>query len=144
VGQELIVPGTGEVVDLDDEVATTRAIIGLREFEAQIAAVKRELTEAVKARMKVLGVKTLTLPDGSKASLSGGPTPVYDAEAIEVALRKAGMPEDRIREIVVERVSYTVAPVMAKQAAAANPRYAKAIAKNRTMQPGATYVTVKK
>jgi len=46
-------------------------------------------------------------------------------------LRAAGMPEDRIREVVVEEVSWTVAAVKANQAARANPEYAAAVDRAR-------------
>jgi hypothetical protein len=143
VGQELVVPGTGELVDLDDEVACVNALSAIGDFEQLIREAKRELTAAVVARSKLLGVKTFKLPDGRKASLTAGAETVYDAEAVEEGLRAAGMPEDRIREIVQETVTYRVRAVEAKRAAAANPEYARVVDEAKRVEPKTVYVNIK-
>ena len=130
-GQDLVVPGSGEIVDLNDEIACCRALQDLAELERLIEYAKRELVNAVAERSRVLGTKTITLPSGVKAQIGSEVSVVYDAEAIEEGLREAGMPEDRIREIVLEDISHKVKAVEAKRAASANPAYAAVIDANR-------------
>jgi Arc/MetJ family transcription regulator len=111
------------LVDLEDEVAVAQGLVDLRNFESLVKEAKAILTDAFRARTQVLGTKTVHLPDGRVASLSAEKEIEYDAEAIEEALRALGMPEERIREIVEERVSYKVRAVEMKRAAGANPEY---------------------
>lgn len=127
---ELVVPGIGEVVNLDDPRQVSLALDAVRDLERTLRAVKGELTRAIVHASEIAGTKTLYL-EGVKAVVKSGPVTVYDAEAIEAGLRQAGMPEDRIREIVVETVTYSVAAVKAKQAAGANPAYAAVIDANK-------------
>ena len=54
------------------------------------------------------------------------------------------MPEKRIREIVVETVSYSVRAGEAKKAAAANKKYATIIESHTTEHDGTPYVTISK
>lgn len=141
---EIAIPGTWEIVSLDDEAACAQALASLREFESQIREAKAALTNAIVERSKVLGSRTLHLPSGLKAVVKGGGETVYDAEEIEAGLREAGMPEDRIREIVKETTSYSVAAVKAKQAAAANEAYAQVIAEHSRFVPKAQYVSLER
>lgn len=126
-GHEIVLPGTGQVVNLEDEVGASLALDALRGFESQIAEAKRTLVEAIAQRSAVLGSKSIRLPDGRTAQVSGGKETIYDSERIERELREAGCPEERIREIVEETVTYRVRAVEAKRAAAANPEYRRII-----------------
>jgi hypothetical protein len=54
------------------------------------------------------------------------------------------MTEERIREIVVEEVSYTVKAVEANRAASVNPAYAQAVAEARKEIPQRPSVTVER
>lgn len=123
----MALPHSGEVVDLTDAAACANALDELRRMEAQIGEAKRALSSAIVDASKILGTKSIKLDGGRTATITGGPVPHYDAEAIERDLRVLGMPENRIREIVKEEVTYTVRAVEAKRAAGANPEYAKVI-----------------
>jgi hypothetical protein len=125
--EELVLPHTGELVDLNDELACGVALDELRRVQAQIGHAVRAVSEALAARAAVLGTKTIPLSGGRQATIGGGTKKVYDAQEIEKGLRALGMPEDRIRDIVVETVTWTVKAVEAKRAAAANPAYADVI-----------------
>lgn len=138
---ELVVPGVGEVVDLTDTRQVALALDTVRDLERQLRGVKAELTNAIVYASRTEGVKTLHF-EGCSATIKGGTETNYDAEAIELGLREAGMPEERIREIVKETVSYTVDAVKAKQAAAANPAYAAVIDAHRVSNEKAPYVTI--
>jgi hypothetical protein len=139
---ELMVPGIGEVVALDDPKQVAVALDGVRDLERQLRLVKTELTNALVYASQVEGTKTLHLEGGLKATIKSGSETVYDAEQIEIGLREAGMPEERIREIVVETVSYAVAGVKAKQAAGANESYARIIDAYKRVEEKAPYVTI--
>jgi hypothetical protein len=139
---EIVVPGTGQVVDASDEVGCAMALASVVEFEMAIKAAKQDLYRAIEERSRVLGSKTIPLPDGRKAVVKSGPVTEYDAEAIEVGLREMGMPEERIRQIVVEEVRYKVSAVEAKRAAGANPVYAEIIDANRREVEKPPYVSI--
>lgn len=134
-GDMVLVPWTGQVVDRDDVPALAVTLADVREHEARVAEVKRGLSQALAEQAELRGTRTLNLGDGRKAKVSGDTETVYDAEAIETDLRAAGMPEDRIREIVREEVTYRVVAVEANRAAKANPAYAAIIDRHKTTRP---------
>jgi hypothetical protein len=138
---ELVIPGIGQVVQLDNPKDVALALDAVRDLERSLRYVKTELTSALVYRSQVEGSKTIHF-EGGKAVLNSSMEIAYDPEAIEIGLREAGMPEDRIREIVVEMVSYKVNAVRAKQAGSANPAYAAVIEANRTEKEKAASVTV--
>jgi hypothetical protein len=139
---ELVIPGSGELVDLSDERQCVKALLAVREFEQQLRAAKAALTEAVVERSRLLGEKTITLSDGLRAEIRGGSEVVYDAQALEADLRALGMPEERLREIIIEEVAYKVSAREAKRAASANPQYAAVVASARHEVEKPHYVVV--
>ena len=142
MSEELALPGTGEVVSLDKEVECVQALAAIRSFESQIKEAKGILTQAIVDRSRVLGTKTIHLPDGSKAEVKGGPAAQYDIVEIEENLRALGMPEERIREIIVEEVSYKLNKREANRAAAANEDYAAVISNAERMEESPYYVSI--
>jgi hypothetical protein len=128
----LVVPGVGEIVNLDDYRSCATALDGIRDLEQQLREVKAELQRAIAHEAERQGTKTLIIEGGRKAVLFGGRELSYDAERLELGLREAGMPEERIREIVEETVTYKVKAVEAKRAASANPEYAYVVDSCRT------------
>lgn len=123
-----MIPGTGELVDLADTAAVAHGLAALREFKQQVADADAALTEALIEESVRQGTKTLHF-DTVKVEIRGGRAVEYDAELIEAGLRRAGMPENRIREIVVETVDHRVSAANAKQAASASAAYRKVIEK---------------
>lgn len=124
---ELAVPVIGEVVNLDDYQACSLALDQIRFVESQFREAKGILTRAIAEEAAKQGTRTLELRDGRKAVVSGGRETEYDAEGILDGLAAAGMPQERIVEIVTETVSYKVHAVEAKRAANANAAYATVI-----------------
>ncbi len=122
---ELVVPGIGQVVNLDDPKEVALALSSVRDLEYMFRAVKTDLTRALVYASELEGRKTLYLGEemNVKVEIKGGSETIYDAEEIELGLREAGMSEKRIREIVVETTSYKVSAAEAKRAAAANDKY---------------------
>lgn len=142
--EEMALPHSGELVDLSDEVAVGVALDDVRRMQAHLHQAVRVLSDALAARAAVLGTKTVALSGGRKAEIKGGPEKHYDAQEIERGLRELGMPEDRIREIVTEQVTYTVRAVEAKRAAAANPEYARIIERATTEVERPVSVTIRR
>ena len=138
----MLIRWTGEVVPLSDVTACARALTDLREAETEIRQMKATLTALIVEECGRRGVKTLHL-EGVTAEIAGGSSTVYDAEVIEQELREAGMPEDRIREIVEETVSYRVRAVEAKRAAGMNPTYRGIMERNSRTEEKPWTVRVK-
>lgn len=140
---ELVVPGLGMLVDLERPNECAFALDDIRNLEWQLRQVKLALTEKLVEHAQIEGSKTLHFPGGS-AELRFGTSTEYDAAQIELGLRAAGMPEERLREVVKEKTSYTVAANEAKRCAAANPAYAKVIADHSRTVEQTPSVSVKR
>ena len=122
-----VLPHSGEVVSLSEEVTCAVALDEVRRMQAHLNEAVKVLSAAIAARGAVLGSKTVKLSGGRKAVISGGTAYVYDAQDLEQRFREAGMPEERIREIIREEITYKVNATEAKRAAGANPEYARAL-----------------
>lgn len=161
-GTDLIVlplPETGELVPLDRLIGAldngvdlalnggpddqARLLEAFRLLDANVARMKRTLSQAIAAHAEVVGAKTLRA-GGVKLVVKGGSETIVDAEMLAASYRRAGMPEDRVNEIVVETVTRKVDLVKAKQAAAANPKYKRALARASTTRETPVSVSVEK
>lgn len=142
-GTDLVLPG-GELISLTDTAACARALDELRDLEHRIKELKAMLTDAIQDESRRQGTKTLALSGGIQATVNGGEKVLWDAQALEAGLREAGMGEERIRQIVIEEVSYSVQAVEAKRAAAANPEYAQAVEAARTVVAARPSISVKR
>jgi hypothetical protein len=138
----VILPASGEQIDLNDLAQVCRAFQSVKEIESQLREAKGVLRDAVLHHSSLLGSKTMHVAGGGKVEVKGGTVTQYDAESIETDLRAAGMPEERIREIVVETVTYSVKAAEAKKAASANPVYAEIIARHRQVFEARATVSV--
>jgi hypothetical protein len=143
VSDQYPVPTTGVLVSLDDETECAQALEDLRRIEARIREAKRVLAQAVAARAALFGTKTMPMGDGRQIVLSGGTVDKIDAEVLENGLRVAGMPDDRLNEIVKQTVVTQVDVREAKRAAAANPEYAAALERATEQEDAPWRVTVK-
>lgn len=145
VGTDLVPLPDGQLVDLADPTAVALAISDLRQLEAQIREAKAVLVDAIHQYVGAAGKgKTVDLPDGIRVVVKNDRKVLWDAQQLEADLREAGMGEERIREIVVEEVSYTVAAAEARKAASVNERYAHAVAEARKEIPQRPSVTVER
>ena len=138
----LIVPGTGEVIDLDnpDEVAVTLA--RLKELRRLIFDAETELKRAILYAATREGVKTkLRLP--SAEVTIGNPTEItWDMQVLR-ELRAAGLPDHRWDELVATIVDHRVSASVAKQIEdSGNPAYAEIVGRARTRIPKPQTVTV--
>ena len=127
-GTELVLAHTGEIVNLADEHAIAKAYKEVDQLDRMLVQAKVRLREALGERAKVLGTKTIYVEGVGKVEVKGATITSYpEPEILEADLRALGCPEEIIREIVVEVVSYKVDGARAKRAASANPEYAKVI-----------------
>jgi hypothetical protein len=118
---ELLDVLTGEVLPATPENA--HAILArIAETEAAIRTAKASLTEYVREESERHGTKTFTVP-GGKLVLEGGPETVVEGHELAQLLREAGLPEERIAEVVTEEITYKVNRRVLNQMAASNPDY---------------------
>ena len=132
--EALVVPGTGTVVNLNEPRECAVALQDIRGLEGRFREVKRVLSDAIVSYWQQAGsAKTFAVGGGRNAVITGGPEKHYDAEAIRDDLLAAGMPAERVSEVVVETVTYQVKAVEANRAAKANPEYARIIERHTTV-----------
>lgn len=127
---DLVLPTTGEIVDITDPNALAMALNSLRYVESEIRECKAFISRTLAVEAALRGTRTIELKDGRKAVVSSGTETEYDSEAILEGLLAAGMPPERVSEVVQETIQYKVRAVEAKRAAAANAAYATVIDEN--------------
>lgn len=130
---EIVLPQSGELINLEDERQVALAYREVAALDRKLYEAKIRLREALGERARVLGTKTMYIDGVGKVEVRGGEVRKYDEMAIESELRKANCPEEIIREIVVEIVSWQVDAKRAARAARANPEYAEIIARHTTV-----------
>ena len=140
--QELVVPGTGEIISLDDPVQCAKALGAIRALEGQLRDLKTELTSRVLAECSRQGSKTLDIGDGTKAEVKGGSEVVWDYDKLS-ALVDAGLPLERYRLLVVETIDRKVDARVAKQLASANPEYGRIIEEARSVYEKPAYISIR-
>lgn len=134
---------TGEMIDAKDAPRVAKYLADLREMKyGPLAAAIQACEAALIAYAEEHGTKTLHLGKVD-AEITGGSAIEWDAELLTDGLREAGLPEDRLAEVVVETVTYKVSTREANRVAAANPAYAEAVAAARQDVPAAKRVRIK-
>ncbi len=121
---ELVLVTTGERLPATPENAAT-VLAAAREMKARIDGIIRTTEAWLAAESRRQGTKTFHTEAGT-VTLSGGPTVDYRPAELKIQLFAAGMPKDRIDEIVVTEISYKVDRVKLRQATGANPAYKEA------------------
>lgn len=138
---QMIVPLTGEVVDLSQPDQCIRMLAEIRQLEAKLREAKSELTFHLEQEFQRQGLKTLEFK-GVKAELRGGSEVAWDIEVLE-QLRELGLPDERFNDLVKVEISYKVSAAEAKRIAAANEEYAAVIAKAQQRYNKPTYISIK-
>jgi hypothetical protein len=133
VEQELtvVVPTTGEVISREDADACYRVLNEIRELESKLREAKGFLNEALAEKFSHEGTKTLEL-NGVTVELRGSSETVWDIEILE-ELRAAGLPEERMNQLLTEEVTTKVNASVAKQIAGANPTYAEIVERAKSV-----------
>lgn len=140
--RELMVPGTGELVLLDDVPAVARALAAVKDLERKLRDARAVLEEALVDETIRVGTKTLHV-EGRAAPVvvKTGSDVVWDVERLRSELTEAGLPADRLAALIVETVEYKVNGTVARQLAS-SPAYADIVARCRTDVPRRPYVKV--
>lgn len=138
---ERLLPLLGQLVDLRDPADVAHALDDVRGAKRQLDEVRALLEQVLRLECQRQGTKTLHFGDVD-AIVSGGSRSDYDIERLVAELRAAGLPEDRLAQLVVETVSWKVDQRVARQLAAANPAYRDAIDRCRTTTPAPWRVSV--
>lgn len=138
---EVLVPYSGEIVNLDDPPECLKLLGEIRDLEGKLRDIKGALTEALAHEFSRQGTKTIEL-NGVKAVLGPDSETVWDVEILQELLDE-GLPEERMDALVTTEVSYKVNASVAKQIAAANPAYAEVIERAKSRIPRTPYVSIK-
>ena len=142
---ELVVPGTGELIDLNSENDCAAALTRIDELTGQLREAKREVVYAVQQISERALSKTLMLADGSRLVLTAGFETVYDADEIRADLLAAGIDESVVDGIVVmQPVVYKVNAARAKSAGAVNPAVQAIIGRHTRKVEKPVYASVKR
>jgi hypothetical protein len=105
---------------------------------------KRHITQVLVDYSMTVGRRTVSVPGGAQYERTGGPRVEYrDPYRLERELLDAGMPEHRVREIVVTTVDRKVNGTQANAASKANPEYAAIIERYRVTVEAPYRVTPK-
>ncbi len=138
---ELLNPISGELVPTRDTAAVAHTLLDLRDYKAAVQDAISAFSEAVIQESRRQGTKTLNVGDVT-LKVSADSEVVWDHEFLMDALRAAGLPEERIDELVTMTVTYTVNGSVARQLAGASPEYAEVIEAAKSRVPKKVYVSV--
>lgn len=119
--RELVNVVTGERLPATVENAAA-VLDAAREMKNRIQGVIRDTEDFLATESRTAGTKTFHVP-GFKVELSGGPSVSYDVDRLREALQEADCPEERIDEVIVATVTYSVNRSVLRQMTGANPDY---------------------
>ena len=140
---QLVVPLTGELVDLRDPNKVADTLGHVREMKAQLDSCRGILEQVLRLVASSQGTKTLHLEE-CDAIISGGETIEYDGAELARRLEQAGMPADRVHQVVEVIDTNKVNAAKPKAAASANPAYATAVEQTRTPRPVPWRVSIRR
>jgi ribosomal protein L21E len=136
----LVVPGSGEVVDLANPDDATRAWLVLDELGRKVNDAKTFVKRALVQHARDSGGLTMRTAAGEVKV--GEPVDITWNLSVLRELRAAGLPDNRWHELVTETVSVKVSATVAKQIAKAKPEYADIIGRAETRTPKTETVSV--
>jgi hypothetical protein len=139
----IVIPFTGEHVELGKPARVAAALETVRRLKRDLDEARVVLEDALRFESERVGSRTLHLGELT-AVVSGGERVEYDALELGHQLRRAGLPEERLGELIVETVSYRVDQRVARSVAASNPRYAAALERCRQVVPAPWRVAIKR
>lgn len=139
----VLIPRTGEVIDPRDTAACVNALDDLRRLGFEIAAAKRALSQAVAEHRQLVGKNTFTV-GGRAVEVKGGEKKTIDPLILGRGLREAGMPEERVDDIVQPSVTFKVDARAAQQAGKTNPKYQAALDRATTTEEAPWTITIKR
>ena len=126
-------PVTGELVSMEDPLGVCEAFVNAGEMIERLQEFIEWLKAILVEEAKRQGKRTLRVGSGYVATVTGGYPTFPDMQALVDELRRAGLDDDRLRELVKEKRTYRVDGNVLRQLRGANPEYAEAI--NRAAGP---------
>lgn len=141
VGNELVVPVTGQIVDLDNPVQVAQVLYDIAEAQDQLKYFKRALVEALEPLRATVGKSTIELGD-YEVVLSSNAKSEVDLVLLRELLTELGLPEHRMDELIVQTTTEKLDWSVARQLRGANPVYAEALDKATSKVPATVYATV--
>lgn len=135
-------PHTGELVDLNSVEQVADALRQIREHISVVRRSETMLAEVLVSRSQRIGSKTMHVEGVGKVEVKGGKDITWDALGLKRDLLEAGMPPERVAEIVVETLDRKVNATEANKAARASDAYREIIERHRTEFPKRASVTV--
>jgi hypothetical protein len=139
----IVLPFSGQQIDLRNPDEVADGLDQVRDLKRRLDGLRGLLENVLRLRSRELGTKTLHL-ENVDAVVSGGSRPEWDVELLSERLRAAGLPEQRLDQLIVATVSYRVDQQVARELRGANPAYAAALAEARRDVPAPWRVTVKR
>ncbi len=138
---ELLNPISGELVRTADAAAVAATLVDLKDLKNRVQAAIGAFSEAVIQESRRQGTKTLAV-GGMTLKVSADSEVVWDVDFLMEGLRDAGLPEERINELVTMVVSYSVNGSVARQLAGASEKYAEVIEASKSRRQKTQYVSV--
>lgn len=131
--REIVLPPTGELIDLGNPDQVARALRTCRLAKTEIDGTRVLLEAAMVEQSRLAGTKTLRL-DGYLATVGPDSELAWDITVLPELLA-AGLPDSRYNELVKTEVTYKVDARVATQIEKANPVYAEIIGRARSRAP---------
>ena len=139
--QDLVIPGTGEVVNLEDPAEVARALGSVSDLSKLLWETKQALIALLVEEAQRQGTKTLHL-EGAKVTITGGQRLKWDVAKL-LELKEAGLPETRLTDFLKPVLTYKPDGHIAKQLeGSGNETYAQIIQQARTYEPAPWSATV--
>lgn len=135
-------PLTGEMVRVGSALDVVQALDAVRGDMRKLAEWRAFLILIVRYVSRRQGTKTLHVGGGLVATLSGGSKPVYDVDRLEELLTDAGLPAERLAELVETVTVKKVRANVAKQLRAASTEYAAILDQCERREPDSWSVSV--
>jgi hypothetical protein len=137
---DLVVPGTGEVVNLEDPNAAAVAYVRLDTLEREIKSARATVREALVRHSSTYGGNTMRI-DAAEVKVTRSDEITWDLGVLS-ELQDAGLPRSRWMKLVTVTVERKVNAVVARQIAKANPEYAAIIERAQDRRPKTPSVSV--
>ena len=129
---ELVLAHSGQLVNLEDVTDVAKAYQEVKDIRTRLIEADRLLRDTLAEHAKIQGTKTVFIEGVGKFEVKGGEIVDWiDPLALAEELRKAGMPQEVVDEIVVTKIDYKVDGRRAARAAKANPEYAAIIERSK-------------
>lgn len=137
---ELVNPITGELVPYGDVPALAEAVRVVKERRDHLNDVIAAFNHAIIQESTRQGTRTLNI-GRTTVKVSADHETEWDIELLQEGLLAAGIPQERLEELVVAKVEYKVNGTVARQLSGANPEYKTAIEAAKGRVPKKQYVT---